>query len=200
MRWQGRILWTCVWMLVALALVAGIAHWSDSAAGEKADYYAADASAASGKADPGLIARGEYLAKLGDCAACHSTQGNPPFSGGLKMGLPIGAIYTTNITPDKTYGIGRYTLRDFDRALRFGVADGHTLYPAMPYASYAIVAKDDVKALYAYFQFGVPSASVAFLRLCWLRRVENIEVRMPSATVLPKHQCGPKPNSKSGDC
>jgi mono/diheme cytochrome c family protein len=76
------------------------------------------------------------------------------------MALPIGAIYTTNITPDKTYGIGRFTLADFDRALRFGVADGHTLYPAMPFASYAIVTREDVKALYAYFEFGVAPASV----------------------------------------
>jgi mono/diheme cytochrome c family protein len=76
------------------------------------------------------------------------------------MTLPIGAIYTTNITPDKTYGIGRFTLADFDRALRFGVVDGHTLYPAMPFASYAIVTREDVKALYAYFESGVAPASV----------------------------------------
>jgi mono/diheme cytochrome c family protein len=141
-------------------LLAGISQWSDSMAGENDAFYAADASPLSGNTDRGLIARGEYLAKLGDCAACHSTPGNPPFSGGLKMALPIGAIYTTNITPDKTYGIGRFTLADFDRALRFGVANGHTLYPAMPFASYAIVTREDVKALYAYFEFGVTPASV----------------------------------------
>jgi alcohol dehydrogenase (quinone), cytochrome c subunit len=147
-------------MLLAVALLAGIAHWSDSRAGEKDSFYAADASALSGKIDPGLLARGGYLAKLGDCGACHSTPGNPPFSGGLKMALPIGAIYTTNITSDKKYGIGLFTLADFDRALRFGVANGHTLYPAMPFASYAIVTREDVKALYAYFEFSVAPASV----------------------------------------
>ena len=147
-------------MLVAVVLLAGISYWSDSMAGDSDSSYAADATALSGKIDPGLIARGEYLAKLGDCGACHSTPGNPPFSGGLKMALPIGAIYTTNITPDKAYGIGRFTLADFDRALRFGVANGHTLYPAMPFASYAIVTRDDVKALYAYFEFGVTPAAV----------------------------------------
>jgi len=46
----------------------------------------------------------------------------------------MGALYTTNITPDKETGIGDYTFDDFDRALRRGVAkDGHHLYPAMPY-------------------------------------------------------------------
>jgi mono/diheme cytochrome c family protein len=76
------------------------------------------------------------------------------------MALPIGAIYSTNITPDKTYGIGRFTLADFDRALRFGVANGHTLYPAMPFASYAIVTREDVRALYVYFELGVTAAAV----------------------------------------
>jgi mono/diheme cytochrome c family protein len=147
-------------VLVAVVLLAGVSYWSDSMAGESDSSYAADTSTLSGKVDPALITRGEYLAKLGDCGACHSTPGNPPFSGGLKMALPIGAIYTTNITPDKTNGIGRFTLADFDRALRFGVANGHTLYPAMPYASYAIVTREDVKALYAYFEFGVPAAAV----------------------------------------
>jgi mono/diheme cytochrome c family protein len=154
------LLVTFVVLLLALALVAGISHWSDSMAGENDSFYTADASALSGNVDRAVIARGGYLARLGDCGACHSIPGHPPFSGGLKMVLPIGAIYTTNITPDKTYGIGRFTLADFDRALRFGVANGHTLYPAMPYASYAIVTKEDVKALYAYFEFGVTPASV----------------------------------------
>jgi alcohol dehydrogenase (quinone), cytochrome c subunit len=160
MKWRRLIVLTLAVVLLAVVLLAGISQWSDSMAGENDPFYAADASTLSGNIDRGLIGRGEYLAKLGDCAACHSTPGNPAFSGGLKMALPIGAIYTTNITPDKNYGIGRFNLADFDRALRFGVANGHTLYPAMPFASYAIVTREDVKALYAYFEFGVTPAAV----------------------------------------
>lgn len=147
--------------LAGVVLLAGIARWSDSSSGEKESFYAADSSQLAGAVSQEILARGEYLAKLGDCGACHSTAGQPPFSGGLKMALPIGAIYTTNITPDKTYGIGRFGLADFDRALRFGVANGHSLYPAMPYPSYAIITRDDVAALYAYFKFGVAPAAVA---------------------------------------
>ena len=106
------------------------------------------------------IARGEYLARLGDCAACHSVPSAPPFSGGLKMHIPIGTIYTTNITPDPTHGIGGFTLADFDRALRFGVSKNRTLYPAMPYTSYHNTEPEDVQALYAYFQHGVKPAPV----------------------------------------
>ena len=149
MNWRRLLVVNAVVVLLAVALLAGISHWSDTMAGEKDSFYAAEASAFSGTIDRGVIERGEYLAKLGDCGACHSTPNNPPFSGGLKMALPIGAIYTTNITPDKTYGIGHFTLADFDRALRFGVANGHTLYPAMPFASYAIITREDVKASHA---------------------------------------------------
>lgn len=107
-------------------------------------------------ADDALIKRGEYLAKMGDCTACHTVPPGKPFAGGLKMMTPMGAIYSTNITPDRNAGIGRYSEEDFARAVREGVAkDGHNLYPAMPYPSYAKVNDDDMRALYAYFMNGV---------------------------------------------
>lgn len=115
------------------------------------------ARAAAPAVDQTLVERGRYLAQAADCAACHSVKGKAPFAGGLKMNAPIiGAIYATNITPDPETGIGSYTEEEFARALREGVAkDGHNLYPAMPYPSYAKVSDDDVAALYAYFMHGV---------------------------------------------
>jgi mono/diheme cytochrome c family protein len=107
-------------------------------------------------ADDALVTRGEYLAKTGDCIACHSTPHGKPFTGGLKMMTPMGAIYSTNITPDPETGIGQYSEDDFKRAMREGIAkDGHNLYPAMPYPSYAKVNDDDMHALYTYFMHGV---------------------------------------------
>jgi alcohol dehydrogenase (quinone), cytochrome c subunit len=159
-KWRKIIFLSLAVALAGVVLLAGIARWSDSSAGEKESFYAADSFKLAGPVSQEMLARGEYLAKLGDCGACHSTAGRPAFSGGLKMALPIGAIYTTNITPDKTYGIGRFSLADFDQALRFGVANGHSLYPAMPYPSYAIIKREDVAALYAYFKFGVAPAAV----------------------------------------
>ncbi|KQN51291.1 alcohol dehydrogenase [Serratia sp. Leaf50] len=114
------------------------------------------AALADDNANADLIKRGEYLARAGDCVACHTTAGGKPFAGGLKMVTPIGAIYSTNITPDKTNGIGDYTLEDFEKAVRKGVAkNGQTLYPAMPFPSYSVVSDEDMKALYAYFMHGV---------------------------------------------
>ena len=138
--------------LAGLLLAMGIAHVADSSAGEK-DLVAPTAT-------PALIARGAYLARLGDCAACHSIPDKPAYSGGLRMAIPIGAIYTSNITPDSKNGIGSMSLGDFDRALRFGVAEGHSLYPAMPFTSYYNTRPDDVAALYTYFKYGVPAAAV----------------------------------------
>ncbi len=105
--------------------------------------------------DPALVARGEYLARAGDCVACHTAKGGKPFAGGLPMQTPVGTLYSTNITPDKT-GIGSYRFEDFDNAVRHGIAKGGgSLYPAMPYPSYARVGDEDMRALYAYFMHGV---------------------------------------------
>jgi mono/diheme cytochrome c family protein len=102
--------------------------------------------------------KGEYLARAGDCVSCHSVRGGKAFAGGLRMGTPMGAVYSTNITPDSETGIGNYSLQDFDRAVRLGIAkDGHHLYPAMPYPSYAKITDEDMNALYAFFMKVVPA-------------------------------------------
>ena len=78
------------------------------------------------------------------------------------MASPMGPIYSTNITPSKTHGIGNYTLEQFSNALRHGKrADGAHLYPAMPYTSYAKTTDEDIAALYAYFMQGVPAVDKA---------------------------------------
>ncbi|NBA93368.1 cytochrome c [Pseudomonas sp. R5(2019)] len=111
---------------------------------------------AASPADSELIQRGEYLARAGDCVACHSLVGGETFAGGLKLPTPIGDIVATNISPSKTAGIGNYSLEQFSAAVRQGVrADGQRLYPAMPYTSYAKVTDADIAALYAYFMHGV---------------------------------------------
>ncbi|KOF55330.1 alcohol dehydrogenase [Achromobacter sp. DMS1] len=103
-------------------------------------------------ADRSLAEAGAYIARTGDCVACHSAPGGKPFAGGLAMQTPVGTIYSSNITPDKTAGIGSYAYADFKNAVQYGIRkDGTPLYPAMPYPSYAIMPDEDVRALYAYF-------------------------------------------------
>ncbi len=97
------------------------------------------------------IERGRYLAEAGDCVACHTTKDGARFAGGFPMATPFGTLYSTNITPDKEYGIGNYSDEDFIAAMRDGVSP-HTgqLYPAMPYTSYAKVSDEDLLAIKAY--------------------------------------------------
>lgn len=137
-RWPGWPRWhEFVGSLLAATalLTAGLAHGA-----------APEASAEQ-------IARGRYLARIANCAACHTAEGGAPLAGGLPLRTDVGTIYSTNITPDAETGLGRYTLDDFDRAVRHGVArDGKRLYPAMPYTSYAKMTRDDVAALYAWMR------------------------------------------------
>jgi mono/diheme cytochrome c family protein len=118
------------------------------------------ASAMADDASQQLVRRGEYLARVGDCVACHTASGGKPFAGGLPIESPVGTIYSTNITPDAATGIGRYTYDDFELAVRHGISkQGYTLYPAMPYPSYARVNDDDLHALYGYFMHAVAPVS-----------------------------------------
>ena len=103
------------------------------------------------------IQRGEYLAKAGDCIACHTTPGGIPFAGGLGINTPFGMLYAPNITPDKTTGIGGWTDAEFIRAMREGIApDGHYYYPAFPYLYFNRVTDDDLKAIKAYLNALAP--------------------------------------------
>ena len=103
-----------------------------------------------------LARRGAYLARAGDCFACHTAPKGKPYAGGAPIGTPMGVIYSTNITPDLETGIGHYSMENFVKVMREGVRKGGDhLYPAMPYTSYARVTQEDLSALYAYFMQGV---------------------------------------------
>jgi mono/diheme cytochrome c family protein len=104
-------------------------------------------------ADDALITKGEYLARAGDCIACHTNPGGPLFAGGLAMPTPFGTIYSSNITPDPTTGIGTWTADDFYRTMHTGrFPDGGLIYPAMPFGSYTKVTRADCDAIFAYLR------------------------------------------------
>ena len=107
--------------------------------------------------DHDLVAKGEYLAHAGDCIACHTNPGGVLFAGGFPMATPFGTIYSSNITPDKETGIGGWTADDFYGAMHTGrFPDGGLIYPAMPFASYTKVTREDCDAIFAYLR-SVPS-------------------------------------------
>jgi mono/diheme cytochrome c family protein len=100
-------------------------------------------------ADP--VTRGEYMTRMADCEACHTVNGGVPFAGGRPFKLPFGTIYTPNITPDRETGIGRWSDAEFVRAVHKGIGrGGKRLYPAFPYATYALMTDQDVLAIKTY--------------------------------------------------
>ena len=131
--------------LVGVVVVAAVAFFFWPA---QLPPVAASASQPTGAA---LLARGEYLTRAGDCAACHTLPGGAPFAGGLAFHLPFGTIYAPNITPDRDTGIGAWSDAEFVRALHAGIGrDGENLYPAFPYTAYALLSTDDALAIRAY--------------------------------------------------
>lgn len=98
-----------------------------------------------------LVKRGEYLARAGDCFACHTRQGGKPLAGGFEVQTPYGSIASPNITPDPDTGIGKWSDDDFYRVMHEGVdRDGDSLYPVMPFDHYTRVTRDDVMAIKAF--------------------------------------------------
>ncbi len=103
------------------------------------------------------IMRGRYLVEAGDCTACHTAEGGQPFAGGRAIPTPFGTIYSSNITPDKETGLGRWSDEDFWQALHDGrSAKKGRLYPAMPFPWYTRLGHDDVLAIKAYLDTLAP--------------------------------------------
>jgi mono/diheme cytochrome c family protein len=153
-----------------LMACAFIGAWALAFATASPDDESRTISSATAATDRETLQRGAYVAKVGDCAGCHTAVKGKPYAGGLGLASPFGTIMSSNITPDRQYGIGQYTYEEFARALRKGVArGGKRLYPAMPYASFAKVTDDDMRALYTYMMRGIapvaqptPPSDVAF--------------------------------------
>ncbi len=106
-----------------------------------------------------LVAKGGYLARAGDCVACHTQPGGKLFAGGRAIVTPFGTLYSTNITPDPKNGIGNWTPDQFYRVMHDGVMpNGELLYPAMPFQAYTKVTRDDSDAIFAYLMSVPPVA------------------------------------------
>lgn len=107
----------------------------------------------------GPVARGAYLARLGNCQACHTRPGGAPYAGGRAVATPFGDVVAGNLTPDAATGIGNWTADDFWRALHEGRSrDGRLLYPAFPYPQFTRVTRADADALFAYLR-SLPAVS-----------------------------------------
>ena len=111
------------------------------------------AAAPSAAPTPDQVARGAYLARAGNCMACHTERGGAPYAGGRAIETPFGLVYAGNLTPDPETGLGNWSADAFWRALHNGRSrGGRLLYPAFPYTSYTQVRREDADALFAYLR------------------------------------------------
>ena len=105
------------------------------------------------QATPAVLERGAYLARAGNCAACHTARGGAPYAGGPAIVTPFGTVYASNLTPDPTHGIGRWTAAHFFRAMHNGRSmDGRLRYSAFLCSNYTQITREDADAIYAYLR------------------------------------------------
>ncbi|MBB6612161.1 c-type cytochrome [Pontibacter sp. Tf4] len=112
------------------------------------------------------LSRGKYLVTIASCNDCHTPaeKGTPiagkELAGGFEFKLPSGTLRSTNITPDKETGIGNWTEQAFvnrfkqhlDPAVanrKLGPNDFNTI---MPWAMYAGMKEEDLRAIYQYLR------------------------------------------------
>jgi len=128
-------------------------------------------SAEPGKFAPENLAqvqRGEYLVELLGCGACHTDgalEGVPNFDRSL-AGSSIGIAYTSplneqrpgilfppNLTPDEKTGLGLWSDRQIENAIRAGIGrhSGRRI-AIMPWQGYTRMTPEDVSSIVAYLR------------------------------------------------
>lgn len=106
--------------------------------------------------DASMIERGRYLARIGDCAGCHTTRGGQTLAGGRAFKTDWGVVYSTNLTPDVATGIGNWSPAEFRHAMKHGVSRSGLLYPAFPFQHFQYVDEADVDAIFAWLHSQTP--------------------------------------------
>ncbi|MGG9964185.1 hypothetical protein [Ferruginibacter sp. SUN106] len=154
LKWTGVVL---------LILVSGIAVVTASRQNLK---YEAPYPNIQTTNDSTVIAKGRHLVNaIAHCNDCHSKANNDSLinlgqdvslSGGVAFELPVGTIYSANITSDSTYGIGKFTDKEIARVLRYGVhPDGSAVYDFMPFHN---LSDSDLIAVLSYLRMQKPVA------------------------------------------
>jgi mono/diheme cytochrome c family protein len=112
----------------------------------------AAAAAAQGQ-DSGRIEKGRMVFALAGGCACHTEPKGTANAGGRAFPIPLGTVYSTNITQDKETGLGSWTDPQIQDALIKGIRrDGSRILPVMPYEAYSGMAQEDSQALIAYLR------------------------------------------------
>jgi len=140
-----RIGWLLLFALLALVLAVWLFN--------RAPGESIDEGPPPNPPNPGRVARGQYLARAGNCALCHTERGGAAFAGGRPIETPFGTVYSSNLTPDPETGLGGWSASHFWRAMHHGRSrSGRLLYPAFPYNHFTRITRVDTDALFDYLR------------------------------------------------
>ena len=90
--------WSAAALVALLLLLSAWVAWFNYGMTRVAD----DATAPAANAE--MVARGAYLARAGNCIACHTVRGASTGAGGRPIATPFGTLFTSNLTPDADTG------------------------------------------------------------------------------------------------
>lgn len=150
------------WWSIVLAVVVAVvlvASWGDFNGGSSASRPVGTVAEHETTVSPleAGVEKGAYLARVGNCMACHTQRGGAAYAGGRGIATPFGTVYSSNLTPDEETGLGRWSAQQFWLALHEGRSrDGRLLFPAFPYPDYSRITREDSDALYAFFRSLAP--------------------------------------------
>ena len=160
-------------VVVCLVVVAGSVATYASRTWDNARYASYPLPDLHASTDSATIARGRYLAfGPAHCVDCHTPAGGAPLSGGVRFSLPLGDIYSPNITPDSTTGIARYSDGQIARMLRYNVRPHGRA--AAPFMQFERMSDEDVVAILSFLRSNRPVTHA----------VPNHELNVMGKTVL----------------
>ncbi len=99
------------------------------------------------------VKRGQTIFAIAGGCACHTEPEKTLHVGGRLFPVPLGKVFSTNITQDKKTGIGNWSDQEIYDSLVKGIRpSGEKLLPIMPYEAYSGMAEADLRALIAYMR------------------------------------------------
>jgi mono/diheme cytochrome c family protein len=136
------------------------------------------------------LKRGAYLARIADCAGCHTAWEAPIvpgfYAGGNMLEHGKEKIFSANLTPDST-GIGYYDDALFISSIRSGHVKARKLSSIMPWIVFRNLNDEDLKDLFAYLHARRPVHHL----------VDNTEPPTECPACGQKHGYGDRNSKKS---
>jgi mono/diheme cytochrome c family protein len=134
--------------------------------------------------------RGAYLARIADCAGCHTAWEAPIvpgfYAGGNMLEHGQEKIFSANLTPDSS-GIGYYDDALFRSTIRTGRVKARKLSSIMPWVVFRNLNDSDLKDLFAYLRARRPVHHV----------VDNTEPPTECPACGQKHGYGDRNSKKT---